>query len=134
MGPTPAPTPAPKPVVYKPAPVIYRPAPVIYKPAPVVHKPAPVVYKPAPSYAVPTYADVEPKYHWEYNVNEDYNDFGHKEGRDYDVTTGKYFVHLPDGRVQVVTYTADHTGYHPVIEYSGEAKYPAEQPKPKYEA
>jgi len=142
-------TTTPKPVVYKPAPVAYKPAPVVYrprpvvykpvyKPAPVAYKPAPVVYKPAPpvykqaaSYVEPQYAPVDPNYTWEYAVKEDYkhNDFGHKETRDHYLATGKYYVALPDGRFQTVTYTADETGYHPVVEYTGQASYP-EEPKP----
>jgi len=146
---TPKPTPVykPAPVVYKPAPVVYKPAPVIYKPAPVVYKPAPVVYKPTPvaykpapavykpapvvhkpTYAEPQYPAVDPNYNWEYAVKEDYanNDFGHKETRDHYLATGKYYVALPDGRFQTVTYTADESGYHPVVEYTGEASYPEE--------
>lgn len=53
-----------------------------------------------------------------------YNDFGHKENRDSYQAQGKYYVNLPDGRLQVVTYTADQDGYRPVVEYTGEAKYP----------
>jgi len=131
----------PAPVVYKPAPVVYKPAPVVYKPAPVVYKPAPVVYKPAPPkvtykpappaykpapapYA-PAYANVDPNYTWEYNVDDThYNHFGHKEARDHYLATGVYYVNLPDGRTQTVTYTADENGYRPVVTYDGEAKYP----------
>merc|ERR1712168_274201 len=111
---TPKPTP-----VYKPAPVVYKPAPVVYKPDPVIHK---------PTYAEPQYPAVDPNYNWEYSVKEDYanNDFGHKETRDHYLATGKYYVALPDGRFQTVTYTADESGYHPVVEYTGEASYPEE--------
>merc|ERR1711892_495407 len=94
---------------YKPAPVVYRykPAPVVYKPAPVVYKPVPApVYKAAPSYAEPSYADIPAKYDWEYAVKDDYsnNDFGAKESRDGYLTNGNYYVALPDGRLQTVTY------------------------------
>jgi len=40
------------------------------------------------------------------------------------LATGKYYVNLPDGRRQVVTYTADANGYVPVVEYSGVAQFP----------
>jgi len=105
--------------------VVYKPAPVAYKPAP-----APVAYKPAPSYNEPTYADVDAKYDWEYAVKDDYsnNDFGHKESRSGQLTNGKYYVALPDGRLQTVTYVVDgYLGYVPVIEYAGEAQYPEEK-------
>jgi len=165
---TAAPTPAPvvykpKPIVYKPAPVVYRPAPVVYKPAPppVVYKPAPVVYKPAPApivykpapapvaykpapaatYHEPEYAYGDAVYTWEYAVKDDYtsNDFGHKESRDGAHADGKYYVALPDGRLQTVTYTVDgYGGYVPVVEYSGEAQYPETVPyapaPPAYQA
>lgn len=140
--------PAPATVVYKPAPapVVYKPAtaPVAYKPAPapVVYKPAPapVAYKPAPtykatsSYVEPSYADVPALYTWEYAVKDDYssNDFGAKESRDGYLTNGKYYVALPDGRLQTVTYTVDGgNGYVPVVEYNGEAQYP-DAPAPSY--
>ena len=71
-------------------------------------------------------------YNWEYAVNDaQYNDFGHKETRDGYQATGKYYVNLPDGRTQIVTYTADANGYTPVVEYSGVAQYP-EDVKPTY--
>merc|ERR1712228_270348 len=95
--------------VYKLAPVVYRPvAPkIVYKPAPapVVIKTAPT-YKAAPSYVEPSYADIPAKYDWEYAVKDDYtsNDFGAKESRDGYLTNGKYYVSLPDGRLQTVTY------------------------------
>lgn len=134
--------PAPK-VVYKPAPkVVYKPAPkVVYKPAPlpvVTYKPAPVVKyapAPAPSYKEPVYADADAVYDWEYAVKDDYtsNDFGHKESRAGAHTDGKYYVALPDGRLQTVTYTVDgYAGYVPVVEYTGEPSYPVA--KPQYEA
>jgi len=128
----PAPTPAyrPAPIIYhKPAPtIVYKPAPpVVYKPVPkVVYKPAPApAYKPAPATYAPAYANVDPNYTWEYNVDDaHYSHFGHKESRDHYLATGVYYVNLPDGRTQTVTYTADENGYRPVVTYDGEAKYP----------
>ncbi|XP_063586804.1 cuticle protein 7-like [Penaeus indicus] len=66
-----------------------------------------------------------PHYAYEYAVNDDYagTHFGHSEARDGYNTEGKYFVHLPDGRVQTVTYYADETGYHPTVSYEGTAHY-----------
>ncbi|XP_054284820.1 pro-resilin-like [Macrosteles quadrilineatus] len=52
----------------------------------------------------------------EYNVK-----FGHQEARQGDVAQGKYYVLLPDGRTQLVEYTADQDGYHPKITYEGTA-------------
>lgn len=50
------------------------------------------------------------------------NDFGHKESRQGDFTTGTYYVVLPDGRKQIVEYEADANGYRPKISY--EEGYP----------
>ncbi|XP_040569092.1 uncharacterized protein [Lepeophtheirus salmonis] len=46
------------------------------------------------------------------------NDFGHYESKREDgIVRGQYHVLLPDGRVQLVVYYADETGYHPTITY-----------------
>ena len=41
------------------------------------------------------------------------------------LTKGEYKVKLPDGRVQVVSYEADHAGFRPRVTYEGvaEGKY-----------
>ncbi|XP_063586800.1 cuticle protein 7-like [Penaeus indicus] len=75
-----------------------------------------------------------PHYAYEYAVNDDYagTHFGHSEARDGYNTEGKYFVHLPDGRVQTVTYYADETGYHPTVSYEGTAHYDAHAAVPHH--
>nr|XP_027216604.1 cuticle protein 19.8-like [Penaeus vannamei] len=47
------------------------------------------------------------KYDFNYAVNDppSGNDFGHQEARDGPNTQGSYYVLLPDGRLQRVTYT-----------------------------
>lgn len=59
------------------------------------------------------------KYSFQYDVNDiaSGNDFGHMESRDGDKTVGRYYVLLPDGRKQIVTYEADKNGYRPTITY-----------------
>lgn len=55
-----------------------------------------------------------------YGVNDEYgNDYRHNAISDGDVTKGEYRILLPDGRTQVVKYTADWaTGFHAqVISY-----------------
>ena len=44
--------------------------------------------------------------------------------RDNQLTSGEYFVKLPDGRTQRVTYTVDgYSGFDAKVTYEGEAKY-----------
>ena len=56
-------------------------------------------------------------YSFAWNVQDAYNDFGHREDRGLgksgiDETRGSYHVQLPDGRVQTVTYFVDpYNGY-----------------------
>lgn len=79
---------------------------------------------------------------FKYEVVDHYsgNDFGHNSNSDGKVTEGEYRVALPDGRTQVVKYTADHyNGYVAQVTYEGEAQYPQEtkqyqQPAQTYSA
>lgn len=52
------------------------------------------------------------------------NNFGQEEGRDGGHTQGSYYVHLPDGRLQTVTYRVDGgSGYIADVKYDGQARY-----------
>ncbi|XP_069937586.1 cuticle protein 7-like [Cherax quadricarinatus] len=85
----------------------------------------PSSYRPAPSYQAPA------RYSFDYAVNDppSGNDFGHQESRDGDHTQGSYYVQLPDGRLQQVTYTVSgDSGYLAEVTYQGEARYPTYQP------
>ncbi|XP_069972830.1 cuticle protein 7-like [Penaeus vannamei] len=96
----------------------YRPAPT-YAPA--------LAYRPTPSYQVPA------QYNYDYAVIDDYsgNNYGHQESRDGYNTQGSYYVQLPDGRLQKVTYYVDgDSGYVAEVTYEGQAQYPAYQPAP----
>ena len=92
------------------------------------HAPAP---HPAPHYQEPHY---EPKpYAYEYGVADEYSGarFNQHETSDGKAVTGQYQVHLPDGRIQTVTYTADHyNGYVADVKYEGTAAYPEYKPHP----
>merc|ERR1739838_279346 len=73
-----------------------------------------------------------PVYNYEYGVNDaGYGPvFSQKESRDNYNTAGEYRVNLPDGRVQVVSYTAGPEGYIADVKYDGEAVYPEYKPAP----
>ncbi|XP_063884708.1 cuticle protein 7-like, partial [Scylla paramamosain] len=81
---------------------------------------------------------VSPHYNTQYAVKDDYsgNDFGAQEARDGYSTQGSYYVLLPDGRLQRVTYHVDgDSGYVADVTYEGEAQYPqtyGHAPAPSY--
>merc|ERR1712113_191926 len=87
--------------------------------------PAPVYKaKPAP-YKEPDYKP-QP-YEYKYGVADDYSKsaFGKVETQDeYGKVVGSYKVNLPDGRVQVVNYTADENGVVYDVQYQGEPQLP----------
>merc|ERR1711872_141190 len=93
------------------------------------------------SYSAPSeeeYGYGPAKYDFDWSVKEEYsgNDFGQEESRDGDRTEGSYYVHLPDGRLQKVTYYVDgDSGYVAEVTYEGEAQYPsAEESQESYSA
>ncbi|KAG7172982.1 Pro-resilin-like 4 [Homarus americanus] len=70
-------------------------------------------------------------FNFAYAVNDEYsgNIYSHNENSDGLVTNGQYTVLLPDGRTQVVTFTADNDlGYLAQVTYEGQATYTAPQP------
>merc|ERR1712080_131320 len=90
----------------------------------------------APAYKAPAYSDAAPAYQYDYAVKDDYSgvDFGHNEARDGYNTQGSYYVQLPDGRLQKVTYTVKgDEGYVAHVEYVGEAAYDDYKPASTYE-
>merc|ERR1719244_1405706 len=67
--------------------------------------------------AAPAYPDEPPKYAYSYSVQDGY------------ATSGSYYVALPDGRLQKVTYTVKGDGgYVADVTYEGEAQYPEAKP------
>merc|ERR1712088_1157154 len=85
---------------------------------------------------VEAYPDLPPVYNYQYGVNDEgYSNsvFSQSEQRDGANAGGEYRVNLPDGRVQIVTYTAGPEGYNAAVTYEGEAQYPPE-PAPGYKA
>merc|ERR1712130_640210 len=84
--------------------------------------------------AAPAYPDEPPKYAYSYSVQDDYtsNNYGANEDRDGYATSGSYYVALPDGRLQKVTYTVNGDGgYVADVTYEGEAR-PYNPPKTSY--
>lgn len=70
-------------------------------------------------------------YSFSYKVKDEEENlhFGHQESSDGKVVSGYYYVLLPDGRTQHVTYTADNVnGYVAKVEYSvdGQIKHTEE--------
>nr|XP_034185559.1 probable serine/threonine-protein kinase clkA [Osmia lignaria] len=73
------------------------------------------------------YVDQPMSYEFGYAVKDQAtgNDFGRRETSDGETVRGEYRVQLPDGRTQIVTYTADwRTGFHADVRYEGTATYP----------
>ncbi|XP_045624407.1 cuticle protein 19-like, partial [Procambarus clarkii] len=109
------------------------PPPPTYGPPP--PPPPPTYGTPAPPPPYGALVPAPPKYDFTWAVKDQYsgNDFGHQESRDGYNTQGSYYVLLPDGRLQKVTYTVHgDSGYVAVVTYEGEAKIPT--PKPVYGA
>merc|ERR1719264_2427782 len=69
------------------------------------------------------YEHVDKFYQYGYQVEDLYTgDYhGHMEHTAGQLTKGEYKVKLPDGRVQVVSYEADHAGFRPRVTYEGVA-------------
>eukprot|EP00096_Caligus_rogercresseyi_P003492 TRINITY_DN1659_c0_g1_i1.p2 TRINITY_DN1659_c0_g1~~TRINITY_DN1659_c0_g1_i1.p2 ORF type:complete len:110 (+),score=33.19 TRINITY_DN1659_c0_g1_i1:146-475(+) len=69
---------------------------------------------------------------YNYGVQDDYTGtvFDKSETQDeYGSVNGEYRVHLPDGRIQIVKYHADHEGgFVADVQYEGTPSYP---PPPK---
>ena len=99
---------------------------------------APPAYGPPAPYHAPAKLPPQP-FAYQYGVADDYSGANYEKAENQDASgnlQGSYRVNLPDGRVQIVTYTADHTnGFIADVKYEGTAVYPEEKPyapAPKY--
>ena len=98
----------------------------------------PPAYGPPAPYHAPAKLPPQP-FAYQYGVADDYSGANYEKAESQDAggnLQGSYRVNLPDGRVQIVTYTADHTnGFIADVKYEGTAVYPEEKPyapAPKY--
>merc|ERR1739838_644756 len=95
---------------------------------------------PAPAAGYAPGPILPPVYAYNYAVKDDYSGsiFSQQESRDNYNAAGSYSVNLPDGRVQIVTYSVNGDGgYVADVKYEGEAIYadvPAYNPAPAYKA
>merc|ERR1712012_93899 len=97
---------------------------------------AAAVALPAAPPAPHAYKEEPPKpYAFQYGVHDDYSgaNFNAQETAAGKAVSASSQVALPDGRVQTVTYTADHyNGYIADVKYEGTPVYPKYEPKPAY--
>ena len=82
-----------------------------------------------PVHHAPAYAEGPPRpYQYNYGVSDAYSGSQFTEAQAQDekgVVVGSYSVALPDGRLQVVKYTADpYGGYVAEVSYEGQAVFP----------
>ncbi|KAK3862466.1 hypothetical protein Pcinc_031673 [Petrolisthes cinctipes] len=68
----------------------------------------------------------DPGFLFSYGVNDRQtgNQFAHQQSQENNATSGEYRVALPDGRTQIVRYTADENGYNAKVSYEGVAVHP----------
>ena len=71
-------------------------------------------------------------YSWQVSDTGSGNEYGHRESRTGDSgqsTEGEYFVRLPDGRLQTVTYhVSPYSGFRAKVLYDHEASAPPQPP------
>merc|ERR1711956_157080 len=82
----------------------------------------PPAYGPPAPYHAPAKLPPQP-FAYQYCVADDYSGANYEKAESQDAggnLQGSYRVNLPDGRVQIVTYTADHTnGFIADVKYEG---------------
>ncbi|KDR13345.1 Pro-resilin [Zootermopsis nevadensis] len=137
----PFPSPVPVPGPSGPPPSFHRPSPGTFRPSPTPTYGPPQTGPQGPPRPPPTFGGGQNlgdehlhdhhvpgmPYDFNYAVKDDYygTDYSHNAISDGDVVKGEYRVLLPDGRLQIVRYTADwKTGFHADVSYEGQASYP----------
>lgn len=105
----------------------FRPPPSTYGPPPTTHTDGGTILGEGIPGGHDHHHEPGMPFDFQYAVKDDEygNDFSHNANSDGDVVRGEYRVALPDGRLQIVRYTADWaTGFHADVSYEGEARYP----------
>ncbi|XP_069163835.1 cuticle protein 21-like [Procambarus clarkii] len=93
-------------------------------------EPPPPSHYPRPIYGVPS-TEAPARYSFSWKVKDDAsgNDFGQDETRDGPNTQGSYYVLLPDGRLEKVTYTVNgDSGYVAQVTYEDQVQRTTPQP------
>ncbi|XP_054284389.1 uncharacterized protein LOC129001201 [Macrosteles quadrilineatus] len=100
--------------------------------SPVQFPEVPATVKP-PKKTSSVYGLVPKNYAFAYAVKDRQSgdDFSHKQAHNGQSTKGEYRVKLPDGRTQIVSYTADNSGYKADVRYDEAAK-PVSNPQVYY--
>ncbi|XP_076061373.1 uncharacterized protein LOC143037141 [Oratosquilla oratoria] len=71
------------------------------------------------------YGKAKYEFSWAVKDDDSGNDFGQHEARSGEQTDGSFYVHLPDDRLQKVTYRVHgKSGFIADVTYEGEARYP----------
>ena len=90
-------------------------------------------YQAAPAaqpYREPAAIPAAYNFNWLVKDDPSNNNYGQNEEKNGDKTSGSYYVSLPDGRLQKVTYSVDgQGGYRADVTYEGTASFPAQQPQ-----
>ena len=90
-------------------------------------------YQAAPAaqpYREPAAIPAAYNFNWLVKDDPSNNNYGQNEERNGDKTSGSYYVSLPDGRLQKVTYSVDgQGGYRADVTYEGTASFPTQQPQ-----
>jgi hypothetical protein len=88
---------------------------------------------PAPAYREPEAGPAVYNFNWLVKDDPTNNNYGQNEDRNGDKTSGSYYVSLPDGRLQKVTYSVDGLGgYRADVTYEGTASFPPAQQTQSY--
>ncbi|KAL3284577.1 hypothetical protein HHI36_018734 [Cryptolaemus montrouzieri] len=92
-----------------------------------------VLRRPASDYIDDSFSNEQKNYAFSYKVVDHLtgDDFSHTQSQNEKATRGEYRVKLPDGRVQIVSYTADKNGYKADVKYQDDLEKPQQKVIPQ---